>query len=332
MVGQPNQEPLSADEQAMNIAEGILNGGEQPLPVKEAEPDEEVEQEVEAEAEDSSDGETEAEAETQAEESEAQEETQPRRLKLKYKGEEREYDESEVIELAQKGFDYTRKTQDLSRERDSIQEKINAELEPRLKELDDKLGMAEAVLYNTIAPEMNNTNWAELAEQDPAEWARRKAKVEGVQMQLQRVQQERQQLQQRAAQQQQKNIQKAVRESREILQNDIPDWSDDLYGKILNTAVSDYGFKPEEVNQVWDHRAIKLLHDAMQYRALKAKPPEGKKVAPKAPKVLKPGAGEKTDQKVDKRKQDWARFRKSGKREDGIAVLERMLEAEGITD
>lgn len=327
--GQAIEQP-SAEDLALRFAEGVLRDEGQLPPEEDSEAKETPE--VEAEAEEQSEETTEdTEAEAETEEAETEEE-QPRRFKLKYKGEEKEFEETEVIELAQKGFDYTRKTQDLSRERESIQEKIRAEVDPKLKELDEKLGMAEAVLYNAIAPEMNNTDWAKLAEDDPAEWARRKAKVEGVQMQLQKVQAERQKVIQTAQKQQEDKLKKAVAEAREILQNDINGWGEDLYGKILKTAVSEYGFSQEEANAIFDARAIKVLHDAMQYRSLKAKPPEGKKVAPKVKKVLKPGAGEKKDLKTDKREKDWVRLRKSGKPTDALPILERMLEAEGITD
>ena len=331
MEGQPNQEPVSAEDLALRFAEGVLKGEGQIPPEEEEKVEEPTEETEEAEAKPEEEAEEEPETE-EAEAEETTEEPQSRKLKLKYKGEEREFDESEVIELAQKGFDYTKKTQDLSRERESIQEKIRAELDPKMKEFDEKAGMLESLLYNTIAPEMNNTDWAKLAEEDPAEWARRKAKVESVQMSLQKVQNLRQQNAQEMQKKQQEALKKAIAESRDAIQNEIPNWSDELYGRILKTAVSDYGFKPEEVNAVYDARAIKLLHDAMQYRALKAKPPEGKKVAPKIPKVVKPGAGEKKDPKVDKRQSDWVKLRKSGKPTDALPILERMLEAEGITD
>lgn len=326
--GQDVSQP-SVEEQALAYVDGLLRDeGE----VDEEPKEQEAAPEEEAEAADTSDEEPAEEAEPEAEEApEAEAESQPRKLKLKYRGEEKELEETEVIELAQKGFDYTQKTQELSRERESLNQKLEETLTPKMKELDEKLAMAEVVLYQTLAPEMQNTDWAKLAEEDPAEWARRKAKVESVQMNLQRVQAERQRLTQEAQQKQQAALKKQIKESRDTLQNDIPGWNDETYGRVLKAAVDQFGFSPEEVNVIVDPRAIKVLHEAMQYRALKAKPPEGKKVVTKAPKVLKPGAGEKPDQKADAWKEGMAKLRKSGgRKENALPLLEQILEREGI--
>ena len=102
-----------------------------------------------------------------------------------------------------------------------------------------------------------------------------------------------------------------------------------MYGKILKTGL-DYGFKKEEVNAFTDPRAIKVLHDAMQFRALKAKPLVEKKVPPQAPKVTKPGGGEKADPQADTWKQGMDTFKKSGgKWQQGAALALELLKREG---
>jgi hypothetical protein len=61
---------------------------------------------------------TEAQAEEQTEETTPADE--PEKYTIKWQGEEKEVTQDELIELAQKGFDYTKKTQDLSVERDNL--------------------------------------------------------------------------------------------------------------------------------------------------------------------------------------------------------------------
>lgn len=91
----------------------------------------------------------------------------------------------------------------------------------------------------------------------------------------------------------------------------VPEWSDatkrqaDLT-ELRNTMATSYGYKPEEIEAVADHRHVRVLRDAMEapklraeLAALKAKEAERekvvkqaiseKKVAPAAVRTLKPG-------------------------------------------
>jgi hypothetical protein len=87
-------------------------------------------------------------------------------------------------------------------------------------------------------------------------------------------------------------LDKAVEESRAKLKEAIPSWSDELYQGLLKRGIDTYGFKPEEVSQVYDHRVMRVLHDAHQFHLLKdAKPASEKKVVA-VPPVLKRGASE----------------------------------------
>lgn len=91
----------------------------------------------------------------------------------------------------------------------------------------------------------------------------------------------------------------------------VPEWSDatkrqaDLT-ELRNTMATSYGYKPEEIEAVADHRHVRVLRDAMEapklraeLAALKAKEAErekvvtqaiaAKKVAPAAVRTLRPG-------------------------------------------
>src|SRR6185369_6330962 len=83
-------------------------------------------------------------SEEKAEEAKPEEEQpeiqpEPRRFKLKYKGEEMEKDEPEVIELAQKGYDYTQKSQALAKEREELGLKVKADQEAARRTLEQQL-------------------------------------------------------------------------------------------------------------------------------------------------------------------------------------------------
>ena len=78
----------------------------------------------------------------------------------------------------------------------------------------------------------------------------------------------------------------------------IPEWSDELYGKIRTYAVKQ-GMDPDIVNEVVDPGAIVLMHKAMKYdEALLSKPKVVEKVTKAPKKVLR--SGEKTDSKSSK--------------------------------
>lgn len=123
----------------------------------------------------------------------------------------------------------------------------------------------------------------------------------------------------------QESVQKQAREAVERLQERIPGWNQDLYGKILKGAVDSYGFKQQEVNNITDHRAIEVLNDALKYREyLSAKPKTVDKRVAAVPKVTKPGASEKSAP-IDKVKAGMDRLSKSGSRDDAISVVEEMI-------
>ena len=274
----------------------------------------------------------EAALEVKAEESKPEEKSEEakqeiRRFKLKYNGEEKEEEEPQVIELAQKGYDYTQKTMALAKERDEWRAKSKQELDTKLKEYDDKLAVAERALTEITLPELKNVDWNKLASENPQEWAVKLQHAHQVTAKLAEIQAERQKISQQREVEMKEQQTKQAKEAVEILQKDIPGWSNELYGQILKAGV-DAGFKQEEVNAITDPRAIKVLWKAKMFDDLhKAKPIVEKKVE-KAPKVAKPGAGEKPDQNAEKWNKGMAQLQKSGGRDMRIAteLAKRFLE------
>ena len=56
------------------------------------------------------------------------------------------------------------------------------------------------------------------------------------------------------------------------LQTSIPGFGPELIGK-LDTTAQGYGFTPKELQAISDPRFVRLVHDAMQLKALQAKTP-----------------------------------------------------------
>jgi hypothetical protein len=224
---------------------------------------------------------------------------------------------------------YRQKTAQLAREREAVEKKVKEAIAERQKEYEEKLELAEQAIWHTLAPEIKSIDWNKLAAENPAEWAQKYQHVQNVNARLAEIQQERQKLSKAREEETRENLRKQAEEAVEVLQREIPGWNNDVYGKILKTG-QEYGFKADEVNAITDPRAIKVLHDAMQYRALKAKPVVDKRAAPQTPKVAKPGAGEKTDPNADQWKSGMANLRKSGRSQDAVPLAMEILRREGI--
>ena len=321
--GQAVAQP-TAHEAARAVVDGWFKKPEAPKAETKAEPKATPAAEVKAEPEQQVSEETRTEAtatETAAETTTTEER---RRLKLKYKGEEREVDESEAIELAQKGYDYTQKSQALAKERTELQENNQKQIAEEQKQYSEKLKYFETALWHAIAPEMRNIDWNALARDDPAQWAQKMQAATNVNNLLQAVKSEQERVTQATRDQAKAKYGKYIEESREILQNDIPGWNTALYESVMKSGM-DYGYSREEVTQMVDHRAIKVLHDAMKYRALqKAKPEMEKKVAA-VPKVTKPGTVGKPDSGADKLKDAMTKLHKTGKDKEALAVAKQLV-------
>ena len=330
--GQPAPEP-TVEEMAATVARGLLeteDSVEKPRDEKgkftKAQP--EAPEQVEAPAE---------EAAEEVPEEEAPEvdwdKIKTIKRKLVVKNEAGEDEEAELsIEEMEKGVMLERafrmKTAQLAREKESVQSKIKEAIEPKLKEYDEKLQIAEQAIWHSLAPEIKNIDWNKLAAENPAEWAQKYQQVQNINAQLAHIQAERKKVEETRQTEQRAALKKQAEEAVEILKTEIPKWSNDLYGQILKNGVEKYGFKADEVNAITDHRAIKVLYDAMQYQALKAKPLVEKRQTPSAPKVVKPGAGEKPDALAEKYQEGMANLRKSGRTEDAVAVAKLMLARE----
>ena len=95
--------------------------------------------------------------------------------------------------------------------------------------------------------------------------------------QIQQIQGQAQAHQQRLHAEQQQRLKSYVDSQREELFKAMPDLRDtgkrqEFYRDFIDTLPREYGFKPDELNQVYDARLMRLAADAMAYRKLMSKP------------------------------------------------------------
>ena len=88
-----------------------------------------------------------------------------------------------------------------------------------------------------------------------------------------------------------------------------------------------YGFTPQDLEAVSDHRAFLMLHDAMQWRKQQAKAPQIKNKIEKVMEPSKPGAKkEPSDSRAAKYTEASTRLRQTGKLDDAATALTALLE------
>lgn len=112
----------------------------------------------------------------------------------------------------------------------------------------------------------------------------------------------------------------------QVLQQKIPEFADSKKaGKIKERLVrvgrEAYGYTPEEIGQVMDHRAIQVLHDAVKYREIMSGTAKAVSKTKKAKPIMKAGAKKVADSKTKVRKRQQAKLQKSGSIKDALGLI-----------
>ena len=182
--------------------------------------------------------------------------------------------------------DYTRKTQALADERKAI----NAERQKVEQVIAEKAGALEqqlAMLGRAIQSFDQQVDWDALRQVDPG------AYLEAREQQAHRLQAfEHSRQQMEAVRQAQRS--ERVAQSTQRLVEAMPELLDPQAAKKFASRIVEgtahYGFSPEEVQGLEDHRLVLMARDAIAYRELKAKAAEVKPKVAAAPQLAKPGA------------------------------------------
>ena len=123
------------------------------------------------------------------------------------------------------------------------------------------------------------------------------------------------------------NAQKAyLQEQMQILQKDIPDFADEkksqiLREKLVTTGTTHYGYTNDEISQITDARAIKVLHDAQKYQDIISGKSKAKVKTQSANSVIKPGAKKVSTPKAKVRSRQMAKLRGSGDMKDALDLI-----------
>lgn len=291
------------------------------------EPDEDEPEQREAapQSEDAGDAPAEAaEAEAAAAPAEPEPPVEPE-MEIEWQGQKRTLRGSELREFAQKGFDYSVKTEQVARDReylDTAREQLQHAVAFQQASI-DLLGQARAV--DAQLKQYEGVNWVQLADSDPVSYLKLRETRDALERQRNESYGRLQQAQGQymaAAQQQQARL---VATEMERLTAKLPEWRDATRAQqesgLVSRWLSEQGFSQTEVKSLADHRMLIVARKAWMYDQLQASKPAATKRANEAPKPARPGTTQPNQATAEKAQQARDRLRKTGRLEDAAAVL-----------
>jgi len=295
--------------QAADAFLGLMGGGEPPPEQVQDQPEE---QEVVA-----------------SESEEAVEETQEeeQRFVVKAAGEEREVTLQELIEGYQKGTDYHKKTNALAEQRKAVEaEKAAVE---QAKQARDAYAERLKVMDQFLSQQMQGEDIESLKETDPIAYAVKVAEMTRQEKQLQQLRAEQQRIAREQQAEQEVHMERRIAEEAQKVASAIPDYADPKKGEKVRSDLRAFaksiGYSDAELASATDSRAVVTLWMAAQYQKLQQSKPGVTKKVTEAPKLLKPGTATGKTIQSEAAKQDFARLKKTGSRQDAARVFERFL-------
>ena len=260
--------------------------------------------------------------EEQIDTQEKQDSTAEPTYKVKVAGQEYDVTLDELRNGYSRDADYRQKTESLAFEKKqfmSESEKQRQDYSAKLNEANQMLSVAQQQLNS----EINSADIEKLYEEDPTEAARiehrLRKKQEKINSALAKNQSE-----------QKKQFDSYLKDQQSKLVSKMPEFSDPDKASQLKSSMKStlnaYGFNDTEVAQVYDHRIVMLVNDAMKFRNLqKAKPNIAKKIT-KPGKVFTSGVKQtKADVTLKARKEKLSRLKKSGSHKDAASIFLDMI-------
>mgnify|MGYP003659958252 CR=1 FL=1 len=276
---------------------------------QEEESEEESEEELEADSEDD-----EAEEEVEVEEEEPEEEL----FEVKSDGKTHQVSLQELKDSYSKGQNYTRKSQALADDRNSLEDS-KAEISQLREQTLQALEFAKQ--NQPKSPERTDEYWNNLRDTDPVQFLIERDAVRDSQMQTQVVDNEIARLNSQKEAEQIENLEKHIDGEKTKLLDLIPEWSDtklaDTEKKLVMKFGLKQGFSQQELDTAYDSRAVATLRKAALFDQLQEKKKGIKSVKRSS---MKPGSKSGDPSKI-KTGKAMERLKKSGSIDDAAAVF-----------
>jgi hypothetical protein len=245
-----------------------------------------------------------------------------RAVTVKIDGKETQVKLSEALAGYQRQADYSRKTAELSTERNAFHVERQAVQAERAQ-----YAQLLPALAARLEAQTEQVDWARLKEEDPVEFAVKRFEHQEAQEQLAAVRAEQARLQSVADEEAQAEFNKRVEAEGVKLLEALPAWKDPAIRERDKAAIRAYGlkigFSEADLNGASDSRAIVALYKAMKFDRLMAKSAKGKApgAGAPAPKPLKVGSSNRPPARVTAKTDAMKRLSRSGSVEDAAAVF-----------
>lgn len=191
-----------------------------------------------------------------------------------------------------------------------------AEAKQKAKAIEEEARQKEQAVVSTLASfsklvesveaeldkDIKNIDWNRLREDDPAEYAAKKADIKERRERLDKMKQEAaasyQETLRKAAEAQQKLLQERLPQEQQIFLERVPEWLDSekkaQERDELVKYLSEEGFSEQDIQvAAFNGRLLALAVKAMRYDKAKTRSEAAKKKVVKIPKVMKPGSKSK---------------------------------------
>lgn len=244
---------------------------------------------------------------------------QPELLTVKVNGEEVQVTLDEALKGYSREQDYVRKTMALSDQKKALE----AESAAARNEYLNGLAAVQKVI-DASQPRVDQS----LRFSNPAEWSAQMLQHQKWAEDRRGVAAETERLRGEQAQEEARERQALASQEAEKLLAALPEWKDPAIAKAETEQLRQYGqqvgYTEAEIDDIFDHRAVRVLRDAMAYRDLKAKSGQVRSTV-EAKKVAKPGTASAPPSKAQDLQRAKARLRQSGSVDDAEAAILRML-------
>jgi len=219
--------------------------------------------------------------------------------------------------------DYTRKTQELAKQRAEVQNSLEKGINEQRTQYVQALEAQQQAFMELLAPEVKNLD--ELANEDPAAYVQAQHRISKYQDAIKQVETRKQE----AIQQQQEFIKtKVLPEQMELLKTKIPEWSKEKETAVIETGKS-FGLTDEELGSMFDHRHVHILHELNRLQKLEKTLGDKKAIASKKvvekPKTAIKSAGKQ--KQPSRSEESMTKLKKTGRWQDAVGVI-----AEGLHD
>ena len=251
---------------------------------------------------------------------------------IKADGEESRVSLNELVAGYQRGATYTQRQQELAEERKTLEAQLQnlpaqeAAMQQTYQQYQEVLQQLRGQMEAANAPA--NLDWDTLERENPVQWLKLKELERQRGAEIQAVMAEQARMQQLTQQEHDKKLQEYLAVERTKVIERIPEWSDsDLQAndqrKLMEYGQSE-GYSQEELNKLYDSRAVVVLRKAMLYDQLL----NGDKVQSAKSKIGSVKGGNKATAhrtRNRKTKAKRAQLKKTGKVDDAAALFAEIL-------